>query len=102
MSKPQKYDLARKALATRFKVQKDQKVDQVYKIDLDAFLTPVRKEDKGDDLWSVFNLVQERVVTGDFEYISGVKLRKAREIKNFKQDLDVNQKLFEVAKEFAA
>ena len=102
LSKPQKYDLARKALATRFKVQKDQKVDQVYKIDLDAFLTPVRKEDKGDDLWSVFNLVQERVVTGDFEYISGVKLRKAREIKNFKQDLDVNQKLFEVAKEFAA
>ena len=102
LSKPQKYDLARKALATRFKVQKDQKVDQVYKIDLDAFLTPVRKEDKGDDLWSVFNLVQERVVTGDFEYISGVKLRKAREIKNFKQDLDVNQKLFEVAKGFAA
>ncbi len=102
LTKPQKYDLARKALATRFKVQEDQKVDQVYKIDLDAFLTPVRKEDKGDDLWSVFNLVQERVVTGDFEYISGVKLRKAREIKNFKQDLDVNQKLFEVAKEFAA
>ena len=72
------------------------------KIDLNEFLTPVRKEDAGNDLWSVFNLVQERVVTGDFEYISGAKLRKAREIKNFKQDLDVNQKLFEVAKEFAA
>ena len=102
LTKPQKYDLARKALATRFKVQKDQKIDQVYKIDLDAFLTPVRKEDEGNDLWSVFNLVQERVVTGDFDYVSGVKMRKAREIKNFKQDLDVNQKLFEVAKEFAA
>ena len=102
LTKPQKYDLARKALATRFKVQKDQKIDQVYKIDLDKFLTPVRKEDEGNDLWSVFNLVQERVVTGDFDYISGVKMRKAREIKNFKQDLDVNQKLFEVAKEFVA
>ena len=102
LTKPQKYDLARKALATRFKVQKDQKIDQVYKIDLDAFLTPVRKEDEGNDLWSVFNLVQERVVTGDFDYVSGAKMRKAREIKNFKQDLDVNQKLFEVAKEFAA
>ena len=102
LSEPQKYDLARKALATRLKVQKDQKVDQVYKIDLDAFLKPVRKEDSGNDLWSVFNLVQEKVVEGDFEYISGVKLRKARKIKNFKQDLDVNQKLFEVAKEFAA
>jgi hypothetical protein len=102
LSEPQKYDLARKALETRLKVQKDQKVDQVYKIDLDAFLKPVRKEDAGNDLWSVFNLVQEKVVEGDFEYISGVKLRKARKIKNFKQDLDVNQKLFEVAKEFAA
>ena len=102
LTKPQKYDLARKALETRFKVQEDQKVDQIYKIDLDAFLTPVRKEDEGNDLWSVFNLVQERVVTGDFDYISGVKMRKAREIKNFKQDLDVNQKLFEVAKEFVA
>ena len=102
LSEPQKYDLARKALATRLKVQKDQKVDQVYKIDLDEFLKPVRKEDSGNDLWSVFNLVQEKVVEGDFEYISGVKLRKARKIKNFKQDLDVNQKLFAVAKEFAA
>ena len=102
LSEPQKYDLARKALETRLKVQENQKVDQVYKIDLDEFLKPVRKEDAGDDLWSVFNLVQEKVVEGDFEYVSGVKMRKARKIKNFKQDLDVNQKLFEVAKEFVA
>ena len=102
LSEPQKYDLARKALATRFKVQEGQKVDQVYKINLDEFLKPVRKEDAGNDLWSVFNLVQEKVVEGDFEYVSGVRARKAHKIKNFKQDLDVNQKLFEVAKEFAA
>jgi len=102
LTQPQKYDLARRAIATRFKLQKDQKVDQVYKIDLDEVLRPVRKEDAGDDLWSVFNLVQEKVVEGDFEYVSGVKMRKARKIKNFKQDLDVNQKLFEIAKEFAA
>ena len=102
LTQPQKYDLARKAIATRFKLQKGQKVDQVYKIDLDKVLKPVRKEDAGDDLWSVFNLVQEKVVEGDFEYVSGVKMRKARKIKNFKQDLDVNQKLFEIAKEFVA
>jgi hypothetical protein len=102
LTQPQKYDLARKALATRFKMRENQKVDQVYRIDLDEFLKPVRKEDAGNDLWSVFNLVQEKVVEGDFEYVSGVKMRKARKIKNFKQDLDVNQKLFEVAKEFVA
>ena len=98
----QKYDLARKALETRFKVRENQKVDQTYKIDLDKLLTPVRGADKGSDLWSVFNVVQEKIVEGDFEYISGAKLRKARKIKNFKQDLEVNQKLFTIAKEFAA
>ena len=102
LTQPQKYDLARKALATRFKMKENQKVDQIYRIDLDEFLKPVRKEDAGNDLWSVFNLVQEKVVEGDFEYVSGVKMRKARKIKNFKQDLDVNKKLFEVAKEFVA
>ena len=102
LTQPQKYDLARKALATRFKMKENQKVDQIYRIDLDEFLKPVRKEDAGNDLWSVFNLVQEKVVEGDFEYVSGVEMRKARKIKNFKQDLDVNKKLFEVAKEFVA
>ena len=102
LTQHQKYDLARKALATRFKMKENQKVDQIYRIDLDEFLKPVRKEDAGNDLWSVFNLVQEKVVEGDFEYVSGVKMRKARKIKNFKQDLDVNKKLFEVAKEFVA
>ena len=102
LTQPQKYDLARKALATRFKMKENQKVDQIYRIDLDEFLKPVRKEDAGNDLWSVFNLVQEKVVEGDFEYVSGVKMRKARKIKNFKQDLDVNKKLFEVAKGFVA
>jgi hypothetical protein len=96
----QKYDLARKALETRFKALEHQKIEQTFKIDLDKLLTPVRKADKGSDLWSVFNVVQEKIVEGDFEYISGAKLRKARKIKNFKQDLEVNQKLFAVAKEF--
>ncbi len=31
------------------------------------FLTPTRKEDEGSDLWSVFNLVQEKLVNGMFD-----------------------------------
>jgi len=53
-------------------------------------------------LWSVFNVVQEKLVHGMFEYMSGNKLRKARKIKNFKQDLDLNAKLYELAVEYAA
>jgi hypothetical protein len=37
-----------------------------------------------------------------FEYTSGSKLRKARKIKNFRQDLDLNAKLYELAVEYAA
>ena len=59
--------------------------------------TPVRKEDQGSDLWSVFNVVQEKIIEGDFEYRAGGKVRKAREIKNFKQDMKINKELFDVA-----
>ena len=87
--------LAQKALTTRF--SKDQ--IKTFKIDLDKLIDPVRKEDYGSDLWSVFNVIQEKIIEGDFEYVIGTKIRKARQIKNFKQDLKVNQELFEMATE---
>ena len=95
LNKQQKKSLARKALTTRF--SKDQ--IKTFKIDLDKLIDPVRKEDYGSDLWSVFNVIQEKIIEGDFEYVIGTKIRKARQIKNFKQDLKVNQELFEMATE---
>jgi len=70
-------------------------------IDLDELLTPTRVEDKGSDLWSVFNVIQEKLVHGMFSYDYGTKTRKARKIKNFKQDMVVNEKLYELALEYA-
>jgi hypothetical protein len=49
----------------------------------------------------VFNVVQEKLIHGMFNYKYGVKVRKARKIRNFKQDLVINEKLFDVALEFA-
>jgi hypothetical protein len=86
---------AKKALTTRF--TEDQ--IKVFKIDFKELIKPVRDEDKGSDLWSVFNVVQEKIITGDFTYLSGGKTRKARQIKNFNQDLKVNKELFEMALE---
>ena len=65
-------------------------------------LEPTRPEDKGSDLWSVFNVIQEKILDGNFNYISGNKVRKARKVKNFKQDIEINQKLFAMAAEFIA
>ena len=54
-------------------------------------------------LWEVFNRVQENIIEGNFEYITkSGKKRQARVIKNFKQDQDVNKKMFSKALEFAA
>ena len=89
-------EFANKALATRFT---DQELNRL-SIDIEGLLTPVRKEDEGSDLWSIFNVVQEKIITGDFTYIVGSKERKAREIKNFKQDQKINKEMFEVALEY--
>jgi len=90
--------LAKKALTTRFP---EEQVDNI-KVDLNELLKPTRDEDKGTDLWSVFNVIQEKILEGDFNYISGIKQRKARKVKNFKQDIEINQKLFAMAAEFIA
>jgi len=88
-------DLAKKSLTTRFTEEQL----KVVNINLDELINPVRDEDKGNDLWSVFNVIQEKIISGDFTYISGDRLRKAREVKNFKQDMDINKKLFAIANE---
>ena len=87
---------AKEAINTRFT---EKEVNRI-KIDWDAFIEPVRKEDEGNDLWSVFNVVQEKLIEGDFEYRIGGKARKAREIKNFKQDMKINKELFELALDY--
>jgi hypothetical protein len=98
LSEEQAKELATKALTTRFT---EDQIDAV-KIDLDLLLEPTRPEDKGSDLWSIFNVIQEKILDGNFNYISGNKVRKARKVKNFKQDLEINQKLFAMAAEFIA
>ena len=53
--------LAKKALTTRFT---EEQINSV-KVDLDELLKPTRDEDKGTDLWSVFNVIQEKILNGD-------------------------------------
>lgn len=74
-----------------------------YVFDINEILEPTRKEDEGKDLWSVFNVVQEKLLSGDFQYeaMNG-KNRKARKVKNFHMDIDINQKLFALADTMAS
>ena len=60
---------AKDMLAVRFPEDELRRIT----IDMDEFITPVRPEDKGDDLWSVFNVIQEKIIEGDFDYTVGTK-----------------------------
>jgi len=97
MSQEAAIEFAQKAIATRFKENEIENIS----VDANQLLIPTRKEDEGNDLWSVFNVVQEKILEGDFNYTFGVKVRKARKIKNFNQDLKINKELFNLALEYA-
>jgi len=56
-------------------------------------LEVTRNEDQGNDLWAVFNRVQEKILGGSFR--SGK--RKSRSVTSFQKDIELNEKLFELA-----
>lgn len=91
-------EFAKRALETRF----DETQMNRIQVDLNDLLKPTREEDYGKDVWSIFNVVQEKIIEGDFEYVAGSKVRKARRVKNFNQDQKINKELFELALEYVA
>ena len=95
LGQEQALDFAKRALEVRF----GDDVENI-KVDLNELLTATRLEDKGSDLWSVYNVVQEKLTHGMFSYSYGTKTRKARKIKNFQQDLVLNDKLYDLSLEY--
>ena len=104
LTKEQQIQFAKKAALLRFtaKSYNEDNIEDV--VQLDDLLHAERPEDKGNGLYEVFNRVQESLVKGKYLYASsgkvnaeGTKVRKGREIKNFKQSIDVNKKLSELA-----
>lgn len=98
VSEAQKVSFAKDALATRLS---ENQLKNFSTDDILAFLEPTREEDKGDDMWSVYNLIQEKLVHGMINYGVGIKQRKARKIKNFQQDMKLNQELYTLALSYA-
>ena len=95
----------KKELATAVvKVRKE--MDDNQQIELDEatimdILMPVREEDKGDDLWTVFNVCQEKLIKGGFQATGkSDKVRKQRKITSIKKDVEYNQRLWEIATRF--
>ena len=90
----EKRKLALDAMLIRAGVKELQYDDET----IDDILDPKREADKGDDLWRVFNVVQEKITQGDFHAaLTGAKVRKVRKIKSFEKDMKVNKELFKLA-----
>ena len=98
----------KKALATEaLKIRGGDDEDKPLKVaddDLEDILAPVRKEDNANDLWTVFNILQEKIIKGNFRMISNTnnKARKARPITGLAKDLEINQALFRYASSMRA
>jgi hypothetical protein len=86
LTETQMNDFAAKASALRTKKT----------VNIMSVLEPTRKEDVGNDLWLVFNRIQEKILGGSYTYGG----RKARSVKNFQQDIKLNEQLFELAESY--
>ena len=100
LSEAEKKELATAVVKIRKDVEDDEKfsIDEATVMDI---LMPVREEDKGDDLWTVFNVCQEKMIKGGFQSTSkNDKVRKQRKITSIKKDVEYNQRLWEIATKF--
>ena len=107
MMEDQKVQFAMSALALRDPhrfLTKDKKVDEAAinaALQIEDIYEPVRPQDDSNNLWTVFNVVQERTVNGLYESKSKSG-RKAnpRSITNAARHLEYNQKLWTLAEEY--
>jgi len=101
LSKEEKNKLALDAMLIRAGIAPGSEKAKKFNYDDETIidiLDPKRDEDKGDDLWRVFNVIQEKITQGDFHAaLTGAKVRKVRKIKSFEKDLKVNKELFKLA-----
>jgi hypothetical protein len=73
------------------------------RVKLAQILEPLRGEDRAEDLWTLFNVVQERLVKGEFERQTMTGRRtKPRGITNAARHIEFNKTLWTIAEEYMA
>ena len=92
MSPKERKQFALDALLLR--ISDDRKPEDYELMDI---LMPRRKEDEPNNLWCTYNIVQENLLKGGFQFND----RKARAITNPVQDLVLNQDLWQLADTYA-
>ena len=98
-------DEQKTAIATEvIKIRQDVAPEEQIEIDtetIEDILTPIREEDNANDLWTIFNICQEKLIKGGFQRKSrNNKMRRQRPITSIKKDIDYNQRLWETAEQY--
>lgn len=98
-------DMQKQELATEvLKIRKGVDTNEPYEVEqsiIDDILTPIREEDKSNDLWTIFNICQEKLIKGGFfNRTAKAKMRKVKSISSIKKDMEYNQRLWLTASRF--
>ena len=94
LNEEQQIEFASKALLTRYP-----KGNEV--LNVEDLLSPVRQSDRGNDLWKIFNVIQEKLIKGGLVFNDKKeKMQKLRPIINIDRRIDVNKKLWELTEAY--
>lgn len=94
LSEREKRTFAKKAMLTRWPKGNDM-------LDIDDILQHVRVGDKGNSVWKVYNVVQEKLIKGGLVFNNHrEKVQKLRPIINIDRKIDVNKSLWELAESY--
>ena len=64
-------------------------------------ISPVRGEDRADNLWTVFNVIQERMIKGGYNRVTGSgRNSTVRGLTNAVRNVDLNKELWTIAEEY--
>ena len=89
----EKIDFVRESAKIRFNSEKT-----LNDLEILGLLTPNRKDDEGDDMWKVFNVIQEKFIRGGVKVINNRgKVSKMKSIDSIISQNNINTKLWELA-----
>ena len=95
MDMDKKIDFATKAIGIRWKNTED-----ISTLTLETIVNPLRNGDVESNLWTTFNVVQEKLIRGGFVKEQGRKTRVVKPITSLTMDTMINKKLWELAETF--
>ena len=94
LSDDEQLEFAEKAILTRWPKGNES-------VNIEDLLSPIRKADRGDDLWRIFNVIQEKLVKGGLVFNNKKeKMQKIRPVTNIDRQVTMNKDLWELTEAY--